>query len=167
MTDMMTDKAQTADSENELVLLPFYLLLDESTSMDGARIDSINALLPELYRSLREHPAVSDVVRLAVVAFSEVAHDTRATILDLPTRHDWEAAQLSPTFQSTDLSVRGANRPSRKEELHMWKTCPSCRGSKRCITCGGAGVLDHGRRCAGCGGSGACGYCRGRGQVPK
>lgn len=46
-----------------------------------------------------------------------------------------------------------------------WKTCPVCRKSRKCITCGGRGVLDHGRTCGGCGGNGRCGYCRGRGEV--
>jgi len=48
-----------------------------------------------------------------------------------------------------------------------WIKCPACRGSRRCITCGGTGRLDYGRTCGGCGGNGACGYCRGRGEVAR
>lgn len=48
------------------------------------------------------------------------------------------------------------------------KTCPSCRGFKKCLNCAGTGVVRDGRltgRCGGCGGNRACSYCRGRGQV--
>ena len=49
-----------------------------------------------------------------------------------------------------------------------WKKCPSCRGSRKCLNCGGSGTVSTGvlrGRCAGCGGNGTCSYCKGRGEV--
>lgn len=49
-----------------------------------------------------------------------------------------------------------------------WKKCPSCRGSRKCLNCGGSGIVRTGSlkgRCGGCGGTGGCSYCRRRGEV--
>ena len=60
-------------------LLLFYLVLDESYSMAGEGIDTINRLLPEIHEDLRRSPAVSDVVRMSIIGFA----DTPETLLEL------------------------------------------------------------------------------------
>jgi len=55
-------------------VLPFYLVCDESGSMSGNRIDSINTSLVELHQEIGANPVVSDKTRFCVIAFSSDAH---------------------------------------------------------------------------------------------
>lgn len=68
--------------EERYAVFPFYLCLDVSASMAGAPVDSVNRQLPVLRSSIGEDPAVAEVIRLAVVTFSDVAH-TVLTLADL------------------------------------------------------------------------------------
>lgn len=54
-------------------ILPFYLLCDESSSMEGDRIGTINAALPELHQEISVNPRVSDKAHFGVVAFNTSA----------------------------------------------------------------------------------------------
>ena len=56
-----------------LQLLPFYLVCDESASMAGIAIDSINASLPELHVEIGTNPAVADKTRFCLIGFSDHA----------------------------------------------------------------------------------------------
>jgi uncharacterized protein YegL len=66
-----------ADEVGHGILL-IYLLLDESASMTGDRIDRINTEIPKLHEFLRGHPAVSDQAHLGIIVFS----DDATTLLD-------------------------------------------------------------------------------------
>ncbi|MBV9661169.1 MAG: VWA domain-containing protein [Acidimicrobiales bacterium] len=64
----------TVSSEERYSVFPFYICLDVSASMAGAPIDGVNEQLPLLRARVGEDPAVAEVIRLAVVTFSDVAH---------------------------------------------------------------------------------------------
>jgi uncharacterized protein YegL len=68
-------------------ILPFYIVCDESGSMDGiGGIDAINSGLPELHFTIAADPLVSDKCRIGLISFSDIAEEllplTRAT--DIP-----------------------------------------------------------------------------------
>lgn len=54
-------------------ILPFYLVCDESYSMQGAPIDAMNAALPDLHREIGTNPLVCDKTRFSIVTFSDDA----------------------------------------------------------------------------------------------
>ncbi|CAL9475558.1 hypothetical protein SUDANB121_02942 [Nocardiopsis dassonvillei] len=54
-------------------ILPFYLVCDESTSMEGEPIQAINSALPDLHATIGANPVVSDKVHFAIVAFNHEA----------------------------------------------------------------------------------------------
>lgn len=56
-------------------ILPFYIVCDESKSMEGSRLDMVNKMLPQLWSDLRRSPALSDRVRVSIISFSEDAQD--------------------------------------------------------------------------------------------
>jgi uncharacterized protein YegL len=54
-------------------LLPFYLVVDVSFSMKGAKLDQANQILPEIADALAENPILHDKVRFGLIAFSDDA----------------------------------------------------------------------------------------------
>ncbi|TNY38172.1 vWA domain-containing protein [Thermomonospora catenispora] len=54
-------------------VLPFYLVCDESYSMDGAPIDAINKSLPEIHQEIGGNPVVADKTRFCLISFSSTA----------------------------------------------------------------------------------------------
>ncbi|MEU6374108.1 VWA domain-containing protein [Streptomyces sp. NPDC046909] len=54
-------------------ILPFYLLCDESGSMIGESVDSINRALPELHHEISTNPTVADKTRFSLIGFSDSA----------------------------------------------------------------------------------------------
>jgi uncharacterized protein YegL len=56
-----------------LQLLPFYLVCDESLSMDGAPIDAINQALGDLRNEIGSIPVVADKTRFCLIGFSDDA----------------------------------------------------------------------------------------------
>lgn len=74
-------------------ILPFYLVCDESGSMTGDKIDSINDALPELHEEIGLNPVVADKTQFAIIGFSDTAD------VLLP---------LSDLSQVTDLPVLSA-----------------------------------------------------------
>ena len=64
----MTDKAP---------LIPFYLVVDVSQSMTvDARIEHANRIVGELVVAFEGNPILSDKVRVALIDFSDVKHNT-------------------------------------------------------------------------------------------
>ncbi len=59
--------------EERYAVFPFYLCLDVSASMAGEPIDGVNRQLPALRSAIGEDPAISEVIRFAVITFSDVA----------------------------------------------------------------------------------------------
>lgn len=57
-----------------LQILPFYLVCDESYSMEGEPIDAINQALPELHHEISANPVVADKTQFAIIGFSDVAN---------------------------------------------------------------------------------------------
>ncbi|MET9609100.1 VWA domain-containing protein [Streptomyces sp. NPDC006512] len=54
-------------------ILPFYLVCDESGSMAGPSIDSMNSALPELHQEISTNPTVADKTRFCLIGFSDDA----------------------------------------------------------------------------------------------
>ncbi|MEV4140711.1 VWA domain-containing protein [Dactylosporangium sp. NPDC049742] len=77
-------------------LLPFYLVVDVSLSMQGSKLDSANRMLPAIVDALAENPILSDKVRFGLIDFSDDAQ-VRLPLCDL----------LDPDLTLPALSVRG------------------------------------------------------------
>ncbi len=76
----MGDITTTVPNSAKKAILPFWIVLDESLSMDhNGGLKLLNDALPKIHGVLRDHPAISDVAHLAIVAFAGSAH----TIVDL------------------------------------------------------------------------------------
>ena len=56
-----------------LQILPFYLVCDESGSMAGPPIDTINRAVSDLRNAIGSHPAVADKTRFSLIGFSDQA----------------------------------------------------------------------------------------------
>lgn len=54
-------------------VLPFYLVCDESGSMDGEPIDAMNEALPDLHQEIAHTPVVADKTQFGIIGFSEDA----------------------------------------------------------------------------------------------
>jgi len=59
--------------ESALQVLPFYLVADESGSMGGAPIDSLNEALPELHAAVTTDPYLASIARFGIIGFSDDA----------------------------------------------------------------------------------------------
>jgi uncharacterized protein YegL len=51
-------------------IIPFYAVCDESSSMQGEPVETINTALADLYKELRVIPTVTDKVRFSLIGFS-------------------------------------------------------------------------------------------------
>ena len=57
-------------------VLPFYILCDESASMDAnGGIDAVNRGLPELHATIAGDPLASDKYRIGLITFSDIAEE--------------------------------------------------------------------------------------------
>ncbi|MEV4623491.1 VWA domain-containing protein [Asanoa sp. NPDC049573] len=54
-------------------ILPFYLVCDESASMAGESIDSVNTSLPDIHHQIASQPAIADKARLCLIGFADDA----------------------------------------------------------------------------------------------
>lgn len=54
-------------------IIPFYLVCDESFSMDGEPIETMNKGLSSLHRAIASSPIVADKVRFCMIGFSTTA----------------------------------------------------------------------------------------------
>jgi uncharacterized protein YegL len=55
-------------------ILPFYLVIDVSFSMDGAKLASANQVVPRVKDALAMNPILSDKVRFSLLDFSDEAN---------------------------------------------------------------------------------------------
>jgi uncharacterized protein YegL len=77
-------------SDDKVLGLAFYLLVDVSYSMDGEPLRAVNQILPEVADAIEESPTLGDVVRVGAVDFADdaqtvVALDDVRNIKTLPT----------------------------------------------------------------------------------
>lgn len=77
-------------------LLPFYLVIDVSVSMEGAKLNAANDIMPRIVDALAENPILSDKVRFGLIDFSDDAQ-VQLPLCDL----------LDPDLSLPGLSVRG------------------------------------------------------------
>lgn len=54
-------------------ILPFYLVCDESGSMDGDPLRAMNEALPELHKEIGSNPVVCDKTRFSIITFNDRA----------------------------------------------------------------------------------------------
>ena len=71
MTNTVVDQNQTQQGGRQV--LPFYIICDESMSMEGAKLDAVNSSLPHLHKAVASDPIVNDKVRVGVISFSDTA----------------------------------------------------------------------------------------------
>ena len=77
-------------------LLPFYLVIDVSYSMDGAKLESANRIMPAIVDALAENPILADKVRFGLIDFADDAQ-VRLPLCDL----------LDPNLSLPGLTPRG------------------------------------------------------------
>jgi uncharacterized protein YegL len=82
-------------AEDRAKLLPFYLVIDVSYSMEGEKLQAANNIMPELVDTLAQNPIISDKVRFGLIDFADDAR-VQVPLCDL-----LELSQLP------DLSCRG------------------------------------------------------------
>jgi uncharacterized protein YegL len=61
---------ETAGADNREQVLPFFLVADESASMEGPPIEAINDELPELHSAVASDPIVAEKVRFSLITFA-------------------------------------------------------------------------------------------------
>lgn len=71
MTNTAIDQTQVQKGGQQV--LPFYIICDESMSMEGEKLDAVNASLPGLHQAVSQDPIVNDKVRVGVISFSDTA----------------------------------------------------------------------------------------------
>lgn len=54
-------------------VLPFYLVCDESSSMDGPPVEAINDSLPKLHTEIGSNPVVADKTKFCLIGFNHEA----------------------------------------------------------------------------------------------
>jgi len=67
---------------NKAKLLPFYIVIDVSYSMDGEPLNQANRIIPEIATTLEEDPVLSDRTRFSLVDFADDAR-TAIPLCDL------------------------------------------------------------------------------------
>ena len=77
-------------------LLPFYLVVDVSYSMDGQKIKQVNQILPAIVDALARNPILSDKVRFGLIDFGDDGR-VQLPLCDL----------LDPNLTLPGLAVRG------------------------------------------------------------
>jgi uncharacterized protein YegL len=85
----------TPDNQGQK-LLPFYLVIDVSYSMDGKPLDEANRILPEVIDAIAQQPILSDKVRIGLVDFADDAR-VQLPLCDV----------LDPGLTLPTLAVRG------------------------------------------------------------
>jgi uncharacterized protein YegL len=83
-------------TEDKAKLLPFYLVIDVSWSMDGENLEAANEIMPQLADALAKNPILGDKVRFALIDFSDDAK-VQLPLCDL----------LDPGLTLPGLAVRG------------------------------------------------------------
>jgi uncharacterized protein YegL len=94
-------ESQPVGVEETYAVFPFYLCLDVSASMAGEPIDAVNQQMPLLRGAIGEDPAIAEVIRLAVVTFSDVAR----TVLPLS---DLSLVEAIPALAAEGRTSYGA-----------------------------------------------------------
>ena len=52
---------------------PFYIVCDESQSMEGPKLDACNKALPEIHKAIAADPIIYDMVWIGIISFSDTA----------------------------------------------------------------------------------------------
>lgn len=73
----MSTASAANEGDDTTKILPFYLVIDASYSMEGERLDEANNYLPVLTDALLENPIVNDKARFSLIDF---ANDARVVL---------------------------------------------------------------------------------------
>lgn len=74
--------------EGTYALLPLYLVLDSSASMNGEPFKAALSFVPKLLEAMQDNPTVADKVRLEVITFDSTAR-VAATLSDKNDLENW------------------------------------------------------------------------------
>jgi len=58
---------------DRILVMPFYIVCDESQSMGAPGIDACNAALPKIHAAIGSDPIMNDKIRIGVISFSDTA----------------------------------------------------------------------------------------------
>jgi uncharacterized protein YegL len=83
------------DMTDQGILLPFYLVIDVSWSMNGSKMDTANQIMPEVADTLAKNPILNDKIRFCLIDFAD---DARVVI---------PLCDVSQQSNLPDLSPRG------------------------------------------------------------
>jgi len=91
-------------SESGLQVLPFYLVADESGSMGGPPIDSLNQALPELHAAVTTDPYLASIARFGIIGFSDDAElvfplTDLANVTSFPVMHPKGTTSFGSAFR--------------------------------------------------------------------
>jgi uncharacterized protein YegL len=86
-------------------LLPFYLVIDVSFSMQGNKIEAVNEMMPAVLDALAQAPILSDKVRFALIDFSKDAQ-VRLPLSDLLDEHTTMPELTTRTITSYAAAFR-------------------------------------------------------------
>lgn len=93
-------------------ILPFYLVCDESGSMDGKPIEAMNSALPDLHNEIAHNPVVADKTRFAIIGFSDDA-EVLLPLSDLSELHNL------PVLSAKTSTNYGAALRVAKEQIEL------------------------------------------------
>lgn len=62
-----------AELNDPYLEIPFYIICDESQSMEGSKLDACNKALPEIHKQVASDPILNDKVRIGIISFSDSA----------------------------------------------------------------------------------------------
>jgi uncharacterized protein YegL len=77
MTASDTEAIRDTSAVDGQVIMPFYLIVDVSSSMSGEEAE-LNAAVTELVESIRRDPVVDDLVMLSIITFNHEARTVTA-----------------------------------------------------------------------------------------
>ena len=62
-----------AELNDAYQVIPFYIICDESQSMEGSKLDACNKSLPVIHKAIAADPIINDKVRIGIISFSDSA----------------------------------------------------------------------------------------------
>lgn len=109
-------------------ILPFYLVCDESYSMEGENLDTVNETLVQLHFEIGVHPVVSDKTRFGVIGFSDTAQVIQpladmSEIIQLPTLTARGVTSYAAAFRTLKSEIESDIAMLKGEGHRVFRPC--------------------------------------------
>jgi uncharacterized protein YegL len=107
-------------------ILPFYLLIDQSGSMQGWPIEAVNASLATFLDTARSHPEIADYIRFEIIGFSSDASvvlplSDLSTVSRIPPLQASGATSYGAAFQLLRQEIELAVRTLRRQAITVFR----------------------------------------------